>query len=151
MSEPYGEPTPTHDYSTTAYPVAGPTPPAMAPMAPMTQPVSAAYPVSAPAYPFSALPLGFEQPKPKRTGMILLTVATIVLAVVAAGMTTLFFVEHTQRATADKKVSEQTTALTAEQAKSKDLQTQLDTSKSAVTQLNQDLEGEKNKTDDITK
>jgi hypothetical protein len=139
---------------TATYPAAGPIPPGYAPVGTSAYPVSApAYPVSAPGYPVSAMPLGYgyEPPKPKRTGVIVLSIATGVLALIAVGMATLFLVEHSNRTNADKKVSEQTTALTAEQAKTKDLEGQLSTSRSDLAKVTQELEGAKGKTADVQK
>jgi hypothetical protein len=148
---PIAPPTPVEPAPTAAYPAAGPIPPGYAPVS------APAYPVSAvPAYPVSAMPMGYgygmeAPPKPKRTGTIVLSIATGLLALVAAGMTTLFFVEHSNRANADKKVTEQTTALTAEQEKAKSLESQLTSTKSDLAKANQDLEGAKGKTADVTK
>ena len=149
MSHPNGEPVsePTPDpVPTAAYPAAGPIPPGYAPV---SAPVSApAYPVSGLAYPVSAMPgYGLEPPKPKRTATIVLSIATVLLALAAAGMTTLFFVEHVERGNADKKVAEQNIALD----KAKEVETQLSNMKSDMQKLNQELEGAKGKTADVTK
>jgi uncharacterized protein HemX len=123
-------------------------PGAQGPLPPAYAPVSApAYPVSGPAYPVSVMPgYGFEPPR-KRTGTIVLSIATVLLALAAAGMTTLYFVEHAQRTNADKKVAE----LTVEQTRAKELETQLANVKSDMQRLGQELEGAKGKTADVTK
>lgn len=142
-------PSPVEPTPTAAFPAAGPIPPGYAPVAPVSAP---AYPVSGPAYPVSALPgYGFEPPKPKRTGTIVLSIATGVLALVAAGMTTMFFVEHSNRTNADQKITEQTAALSAEQTKAKDLESQLTSTKSDLARVTQELEGAKGKTADVQK
>lgn len=124
-------------------------------------------PVSAPAYgpvsavpgygQVSAVPYGFagypmEAPQKKgRTGFIVLSVLTGVLALAAAGMTTLFFVEKSERTAADKKVTEQAATITSDQAKIKDLEGKWAETKSEVAKLTQEVEGAKSKTADVTK
>ena len=149
-------------------PVADPTAQTAAYPAGMVQQVA---PVSAPGYapgyapvsavpgygPVSAVPYGMpgypmEAPKKKgRVGIIVLSVLTGLLTLGAAGMTTLYFVEKSERTAADKKVSEQAAAITTEQGKVKDLEGKWAQTKSEVAKLTQEIEGAKSKTADVTK
>jgi hypothetical protein len=142
---------------TAALPVAG----AVQQVAPVSAPGYAPgyAPVSAvPGYgPVSAVPYGLpgypmEAPQKKsRTGIIVLSILTGLLALGAAGMTTLYFVEKSERTAADKKVTEQAATITAEQAKVKDLEGKWTQTKSEVAKLTQEVEGAKSKTADVTK
>ncbi|GIH11291.1 hypothetical protein Rhe02_93580 [Rhizocola hellebori] len=141
---------------------------AYVPVAAMPQQVA---PVSAPGYapgyapvsavpgygPVSAVPYGIpgypmEAPKKKgRAGIIVLSILTGLLTLGAAGMTTLYFVEKSERTAADKKVTEQAATITTEQAKVKDLEGKWSQTKSEVAKLTQEVEGAKSKTADVTK
>jgi len=107
-----------------------------------------AYPVT--GVPVSAYPMVME-PKKKRTGMIVLTVVTIVLGLATAGLGTLYLLENGKRTQAETKVSEQTAQLEAADKKIKEIESKLSTSKEENAKLNQDLTGAKNKTDEVTK
>jgi hypothetical protein len=91
------------------------------------------------------------EPKKKRTGTIVLTVATIVLGLTTVAFGTLYFLEMGARGKADRKVSEQTALLAEADKKVKDTESRLATSKEENTKLTQDLTGAKNKTDEVTK
>lgn len=112
-------------------------------------------PDASPDAPVSVAPYGYEAPiappKQGRTGKIVLSIATGVLALATVAFGVLYFFEASARASADKTVAEKTTALTAAQAKSKDLDRQLTAAKDDVARLNQDLTGAKNKTDEVAK
>ncbi len=128
-------------------------------------------PVSAPGYapgyaqvsavpgysPVSAVPYGIpgypmEAPRKKsRVGIIVLSVLTGLLTLGAAGMTTLYFVEKSERTAADKKVAEQAATITTEQGKVKDLEGKWAQSKSEVAKLTQEVDGAKSKTADVVK
>ena len=109
---------------------------------------TSAYPVT--GVPVSGYPVVME-PKRKRTGMIVLTVATVVLGLAAAGMGTMYLLENGKRTQAETKVSEQAAALTAADQKLKEMESKLSTSKEENAKLTQDLTGAKNKTDEVTK
>jgi uncharacterized protein (DUF3084 family) len=110
------------------------------------------YPVS--GYPVSGYPMpGYPAaaPKPKRTGTIILTIATVILGLTTIAFGALWIVETGKRSQADAKVAEQTTALAAADTKLKDVESRLSTKTAEAAQLNQDLTGAKNKTDEVTK
>jgi len=109
---------------------------------------TSAYPVT--GVPVSGYPMVME-PKKKRTGMIVLTVATIVLGLATAGLGTMYLLENGKRTQADTKVSEQTAQLDAADKKIKEIESKLATSKEENAKLTQDLTGAKNKTDEVTK
>jgi flagellar basal body-associated protein FliL len=93
-----------------------------------------------------------EAPKKKgRVGIIVLSILTGLLTLGAAGMTTLYFVEKSERTAADKKVGEQAATIAAEQSKVKDLEGKWALTKSEVAKLTQEVEGAKSKTADVTK
>ncbi len=109
-------------------------------------------PVSAPGYEtygISAYPPP-ATPKRGRAGMIVLSLATGVLVLATAALGVLFFLEADARADTQAQLDQKTSALSAEQTKTKDLDTQLQTSKETVAKLNQDLTGAKAKTDEVT-
>ncbi len=124
-------------------------------------------PVSAPAYaPVSAMPgygqvsavpyglpgYPMEAPKKKsRAGLIVLSVLTGVLTLAAAAMTTLYFVEKSERTAADKLATERAAVITSDEAKIKDLEGKWAASKSEVAKLTQEVEGARSKTADVTK
>jgi flagellar basal body-associated protein FliL len=167
---PAGQPAPAYPVSAApasavpggqpAYPVSAvPGQPAAAYPAAVYPP--AAYPVSAvpgagPEYgglPVSALPYGYPQmaQKPKKTGIIVLSIVTGLLVLATGTLSALFFVESTERKSADKLVAEQKAAIEAETTRAKDLDTQLQGSKAEVQKLTQEIAGAKSKTEDVTK
>lgn len=110
---------------------------------------TSAFPVT--GVPVSGYPMMAVPPKKKRTGTVILTVATIVLGLATAGFGTMYFLEASAHTKADKKVSEQTALLADADTKIKETESKLSTAKEENAKLNQDLTGAKNKTDEVTK
>jgi flagellar basal body-associated protein FliL len=111
---------------------------------------TSAFPVT--GVPVSGYPMmPVAAPKKKRTGTIILAVATIVLGLATAGFGTMYFLEASAHDKADKKISEQTALLADADKKLKETESNLSTSKEENAKLNQDLTGAKNKTDEVTK
>jgi hypothetical protein len=109
---------------------------------------TSAFPVT--GVPVSAYPMVME-PKKKRTGMIVLTVVTIVLGLATAGLGTMYLLENGKRTQADTKVSEQSAQLEEADRKIKEIEGKLSTSKEENAKLTQDLTGARNKTDEVAK
>ncbi len=108
-------------------------------------------PVSAPAYDAYAAAAHAQLAPKKRGGVIALSIATGVLALATIALGVLYFLEAQAHTKTDAELTQRTASLVAEEAKSKNLDTQLKTSKEEVAKLNQDLTGAKAKTDEVTK
>lgn len=100
-------------------------------------------------YPVSAMPYGapqapFAQPKKSKAGVIVLSIITALLVLATGGVSTLYFVEKSERTASDKVVAEQKATLAGQKTELEDLKAKVQAGKDELTKVNQELTGTKN-------